>query len=62
MSRAYNAKQVTLKYHPEPSYEAEELFVGYLDFDGDNEEFEYEFGVTPLEYVYGEVGKRFEED
>ena len=53
MSRAFDAKQTVLSYHPdrEQVEEAIELFKGYLD--ASVSDIEYELGMSIEEYLYG---------
>ena len=52
MSRAYDAKQHALSEHPEDKDAAVDLLLGYCDMGEDD--FEYEFNMTPEEYIFGE--------
>ena len=53
MSRAYDAKQAALSAYPEDREKAVELFIDFLNFDLCD--FEYEFGMTPEEYIFGKA-------
>lgn len=56
MSRAYDAKQAALAVHKENRRVAIEFFLGYLDCC--EADFEYEFGKTVEEYVFGGENKQ----
>lgn len=51
MSRQYDAKQHVLKAYPEDRESGIDMFLDYLDVSRDD--FEYEEGMTPEEYIYG---------
>ena len=50
MSRAYDARKVALGAYPDDEDKAVDLFLGYLDCDEDD--FEYEFGQTAEKYLF----------
>ena len=52
MSRAYDAKQAALAAYPDNIEAAVYLFIGYLNFD--IADFEYEFGMTVEKYIFGD--------
>lgn len=52
MSRTYDAKQASLKAYPENREEGIRLFLGYLDCS--QEDFAFENGGYPEEYIYGD--------
>jgi hypothetical protein len=52
MSRAYDAQQAALKAHPDDREAAIDLFIGYLNFDLCD--FEYEFGMSVEKYIFGD--------
>ena len=51
MSRAFDAKQHVLAAYPKYDESATELFLDYLECS--KTDFEYEFSVSPEEYIYG---------
>ena len=51
MSRSYDAKQQALMAHPTNREAAVDLFLGYVDMS--ESDFEYEFSMTPEEYIFG---------
>lgn len=53
MSRAFDAKHVALKAHPEDRAAAVDLFLGYLDIS--HSDFKYEFNQSAEEYIFGDV-------
>jgi hypothetical protein len=55
MSKQFDAKQAALKAYPEDREAAIDLFVGFIDMDID--EIEYENGMTCEEYIFGDEKK-----
>lgn len=57
MSRAFDAKQTVLSYHPdrEQVEEAIELFTGYLN--ASVSDIEYDLGMSIEDYLYGHEEK-----
>ena len=51
MSRAFEAKEAVLKAYPEDRADGIDLFLRYLDIS--SSDFEYEYGMTPEQYIYG---------
>lgn len=58
MSRAYDAKQAALSAHPENREAAIDLFIGYINMDCSD--IEYELGMPVEEYIFGEKDKKAE--
>jgi len=52
MSRAYDAKQAALAAHPHDREAAKDLFIGYLNCDLCD--FEYEFNCSVEHYIFGD--------
>jgi hypothetical protein len=55
MSKQFDAKQAALKAYPEDREAAIDLFVGFIDMDID--EIEYENGMTCEEYIFDDEKK-----
>ena len=53
MSRQYDAKQAVLKAYPENRQAGVDLFLDFLNVSEDD--FRYEEGETPEEYIYGRL-------
>lgn len=53
MSRAYDAKQAALAAYPTLQAEAGFLFLTIIDMS--TEDFDYEYGVGPLTYIFGDA-------
>ena len=51
MSRQYDAKQAALAAYPTDREAAIDLFIGYIDCDLIN--IEYDLGMTAEEYLFG---------
>jgi hypothetical protein len=51
MSRQFDAKQEALKAYPNDKEAGVNLFMAYLDMS--ENDFVYEEGMTPEEYIYG---------
>lgn len=60
MSRAFDAKHEALKAYPEDRESGVELFLDYLNVSFDD--FTYNEGMTPEEYVYGPQLRREDEE
>jgi len=57
MSRAYDAKQAALKAYPNDRDAAVSMFLGYC-WDMSEEDFEYEYNMSPEKYIFGDEVKR----
>lgn len=56
MSRQYDAKQEALKAYPTDVQSGVDMFLGYLNVSEDD--FRYEEGMSPEEYIYGKAPAR----
>lgn len=55
MSRQYDAKHAVLAAYPTDRQLGIDLFLEYLNISEDD--FRYEEGMSPEEYIYGDVGR-----